>query len=92
MSFYKEFVMKAVLLASALVIGAGTLAFADMPGKDWMSKEQVTTKLKSMGYSDVMKLEADDGHWEGDAMKDGKAFEIHVDPHTGELTKNEPKD
>ena len=37
------------------------------------------------------KLEADDGHWEGDATKGGIAYEIHVDPHTGDLTKTEPK-
>lgn len=83
--------MKAILLAAALVIGAGSLAYADVPGKDWMTKEQVMTKLKGMGYTDVKELEADDGHWEGDAVKDGKTYEIHVDPHSGELTKNEPK-
>ena len=83
--------MKAVLVASALVIGSSMLAYADMPGADWMTKEQITQKLKGMGYTDVMKLEADDGHWEGDAMKDGKTYEVHVDPHTGKLTKNEPK-
>ena len=56
-----------------------------------MTKEQVTQKLQGMGYTDIRKLEADDGHWEGDATKAGVSYEIHVDPHTGDLTKNEPK-
>ena len=84
--------MKSFLFASALVIATGGMALADMPGADWMTKDQVITKLKSLGYSDVRKLEADDGHWEGDAVKDGRIMEVHVDPHSGALTKNEPKD
>lgn len=84
--------MKRILLASAVILGALSSAQADVPGKDWLTKEQVTAKLQQMGFSSVRKLEADDGHWEGDAMKGGKWYEIHVDPHSGALTKNQPKD
>lgn len=84
--------MKTIALAAALVVGAAGLAYADMPGADWMTKDQVTKKLRGMGYTDIRKLEADDGHWEGDATKAGQVYEIHVDPHSGELTKNELKD
>ena len=84
--------MRTLILAAALIVGAAGLAHADMPGADWMTKEQITKKLEGLGYTDIRKLEADDGHWEGDATKGGKAYEIHVDPHSGELTKNEPKD
>jgi hypothetical protein len=83
--------MKTSLLAVALIAGATTFASADMPGKDWITLEQVAQKLHDMGFSSVTKLEADDGHWEGDAVKDGQMYEIHVDPYTGALTKNEPK-
>lgn len=83
--------MKTLSLAAALLLGSATLALADAPGADWMTKEQVTQKLQGMGYTDVRKLEADDGHWEGDATKSGVSYEVHVDPHTGELTKNEAK-
>ena len=84
--------MKILSFAAALLLGtAACAAFADTPGADWMTKEQVTHKLQGMGYTDIRKLEADDGHWEGDATKAGVPYEIHVDPHTGELTKNEPK-
>ena len=83
--------MKSLLLASALVVGMSGMAYADMPGADWMNKDQITNKLTDMGYTNIRKLEADDGHWEGDATKGSTEYEIHVDPHTGELTKNEPK-
>ena len=39
----------------------------------------------------VTELEADDGHWEADATKDGKVYELHIDPKTGKLTKVELK-
>ena len=84
--------MRALIFSAFLACSAAGFAYADMPGADWMPKEQIVEKLKGMGYTDIRKLEADDGHWEGDASKGGKVYEIHVDPHSGELTKNEPKD
>lgn len=89
--------MKSLIVAAALILPVGTFAaagfaWADTPGADWMSKDQITKKLADSGYTDIRKLEADDGHWEGDAMKDGKMMEIHVDPHSGAITKSEPKD
>jgi hypothetical protein len=56
-----------------------------------MTAQQVTEKLRSLGYTEIRELEADDGHWEADVVKDGRTFEVHVDPHSGALTKNEPK-
>jgi hypothetical protein len=55
-----------------------------------MTAQQVTEKLRSLGYTEIRELEADDGHWEADVVKDGRTFEVHVDPHSGALTKNEP--
>ena len=56
---------------AAILAGLGS-AHADTPGADWMAKEQVTKTLLDKGYSDIRKLEADDGHWEGYAIKDGR--------------------
>jgi hypothetical protein len=83
--------MKSLLLAVALVLVLPSWASADTPGKDWMTAQQVTEKLRSLGYTEIRELEADDGHWEADVVKDGRTFEVHVDPHSGALTKNEPK-
>jgi hypothetical protein len=84
--------MKPLLLILSLLIAAPTVALADKPGADWLTHAQVTEKLLAQGFTRVIKLEADDGHWEGDAVKDGKTYEVHVDPHSGALTKSEPKD
>lgn len=75
------------LLASALAFMAAP-ALADAPGKNWISRAQVSKMLAKQGYQ-VTKLEADDGHWEGEATKAGLKYEFHADPVTGKLTKLE---
>ncbi|MDR5784035.1 PepSY domain-containing protein [Caballeronia sp. LZ065] len=78
-----------ILLATATVLAAQT-AFADTPGADWMPKEQAIQKLTQQGYANAY-LKADDGHWEGEATKGGRIYELHVDPHSGAITKSEQK-
>jgi hypothetical protein len=77
--------------AAALLLAGLTAAptLADQPGADWISIEQVTSKLMAAGYSSISEIEADDGHWEGEGMKNGQKHEFHVDPHTGAITKDE---
>jgi hypothetical protein len=41
--------------------------------------------LKS-GYTQVSKIEAEDGRWEGEGIKDGKKMDFHADPKTGVIT------
>jgi hypothetical protein len=80
----------ALLLALGLTAGAAMPAFAgsdDRPGKDWMPIEQVVKTLGDAGYSEISEVEADDGHWEGKAMKDGRLIKFHADPRTGAITK-----
>lgn len=82
--------MKLSPIAMAAILAGLGSARADTPGADWISKEQVTKALQDKGYTDIRKLKADDGHWEGDATKDGQKVEVHVDPHSGAVTKSEP--
>jgi hypothetical protein len=77
------------IVAAAFAMTA-TWALADQPGKDWMSKADVMHKMEGLGYSAIV-MEADDGHWEGEAVKDGKIVEFHADARTGRITKSEPK-
>ncbi|HJS87361.1 MAG TPA: PepSY domain-containing protein [Acetobacteraceae bacterium] len=78
-------------LAFALALAGGaTTAFADMPGPDWMPFEQVVQKLKEAGYTQIAELQADDGHWEGEGMKNGRKMEFHADPRTGVITSEHP--
>lgn len=76
--------------AALLLMGASSVpALADKPGADWISVEQAKAKLVVAGYSNVTKIEADDGHWEGKGVKNSQVHEFHVDPHTGAVTKDE---
>lgn len=65
-------------------------AYADTPGADWIPLEKVQALLKDAGYTQVTKIEADDGQWEGEGLKtDGMKYDFHVDPHSGKVTKEE---
>ncbi|MCP3733963.1 PepSY domain-containing protein [Sphingomonas sp. RP10(2022)] len=77
-----------LLIAAIALAGIGTPALADMPGKGWISSAKVKNILAKRGYR-VTKLEADDGHWEGEATKANIKFEFHVDPRSGAITKME---
>lgn len=83
---------KMALLAAVFLVCGGGLSWADQPGKDWMSIDQAKAKLRADGYTNVTTIEADDGHYEGEGVKNGKVYEFHLDPHTGALTKDEVKD
>lgn len=76
----------ALLLVGSI---AASPALADQPGADWISADQARSKLMAAGYSSITKIEADDGHWEGEGMKNGQKHEFHVDPHTGAITKDQ---
>ena len=83
-------------LGLALTIGASGYALADKrghaPGADWMPADQVRQKLTEAGYKSIKKIKADDGHWEGEGMKNGVKMEFHVDPKTGAIIKEESDD
>lgn len=75
----------AAALAAAVMT---TPALADQPGRGWISMDKVMHMLAKRGYT-VTKIEADDGHWEGEATRQGRHYEFHVDPHSGRITKME---
>ncbi|WP_250517791.1 PepSY domain-containing protein [Caballeronia sp. INDeC2] len=83
--------LKRLAVGTVIIVSAGVSSvFADTPGPDWMSKEEALQKLSAQGYANAY-LKADDGHWEGEATKGGRIYELHVDPRTGMVTKSEPK-
>ena len=83
---------KLMALALGVMLLSGAAAFADTPGADWMPMDQVKQKLMSAGYTTVTKIEADDGHWEGEGVKAGKKMQFHADPKTGAITSEKPND
>ena len=84
--------LASVVFAVALSAGSLNLARADQPGPDWMPAEEVKQKVLQSGYSEVTKLEADDGRWEGEGIKNGQKMDFHADPKTGVITSEELDD
>jgi hypothetical protein len=74
------------VFALALSAGLISLARADQPGPDWMPAQQVIEKVLQSGYTQVTQLEADDGRWEGEGIKNGQKMDFHADPKTGVIT------
>ena len=60
------------------------------PGADWMPLEEVVGKLKAAGYTAIHQIEADDGRWEGEGMKNGTRMEFSADPRTGAILTEHP--
>jgi hypothetical protein len=75
-------------IAAIAVLAIAVPAQADRPGRNWISSAKVTKILAERGYR-VIKIEADDGHWEGEALRHRHKYDFHVDPHSGHITKLE---
>lgn len=84
--------MTRVVVLILALLATTTVARADKPGPDWMPAEKVIEKILQAGYSQVTKIEADDGRWEGEGIKNGKKMDFHADPKTGAITHEKPDD
>jgi hypothetical protein len=82
--------MAVCALALALTASSLDRARADQPGADWMPARQVIEQVLKSGYTQVIKIEVDDGHWEGEGIKNGQKMEFHADPKTGAITSEKP--
>ena len=81
-----------LIVAAVASLGSVNFANADQPGADWMPAEQVKQKILQSGYTQVTKLEADDGRWEGEGLKDGQKMDFHADPKTGAIISEKRDD
>ena len=73
-------------LAAALSFSGLHVARADKPRPDWMTAQQVIEQVLKSGYTQVTRIEAEDGRWEGEGIKNGQKTEFHADPKTGAIT------
>ena len=78
--------LASIALAVALSTGSLNLGRADQPGTDWMPAQQVIEQVLKSGYTQVTKLAADDGRWEGEGVKNGQKMAFQADPKTGVIT------
>ena len=79
-----------VAFVLVLSVASANLAKADQPGPDWMPAQQVIENVLKSGYTQVTQLEADDGRWEGEGIKNGQKMDFHADPKTGVITFEKP--
>ncbi|MDT8342845.1 MAG: PepSY domain-containing protein [Thermohalobaculum sp.] len=77
-------------LALALALPAAALASSDKAVSD-AERARVTEVVTAQGY-EVRKLDREDGMVEVYALKDGKRFELYVNPETGEIVKTKADD
>lgn len=80
-----------VLLAAVLLVGTASLVHADQVGPAWMTLSQVTHDLQSMGYTNIGKIEADDGLWKAHTMKGGLFYKVELDPYSGHVIRLKQK-
>jgi len=81
--------IKSSLLAFIALL-APSLAWAERPGDDWITMTKTEQILNAAGYKLITKIEADDGRWEGEGLKeDGLRYKFRVDPHSGEITRDQ---
>jgi hypothetical protein len=78
-----------LVVTTVLSAASANIAYADddndQPGPDWMPAQQVIEKALQSGYTQISKIKADDGRWEGEGTKNGRKMEFHADPKTGEI-------
>lgn len=80
-------------LLAFIALLAPSLAWADRPGDDWINMTKAGQILNGAGYKLITKIEADDGRWEGTGIKeDGLPYKFRVDPHSGEITRDQRDD
>ena len=80
------------MFVPALAQNAATATINTATQANWMTMEQVQTRLESTGYRDFEKFERDSNKYEvkgTDAQ--GRRVELDVDPVTGDILKTEVK-
>lgn len=95
MSNYARFRLLASAAIFAVALGAPfglAVASTGLQGADLgKTSEEIAASLASQGY-EVRKVKPEDGLMEAYALKDGKRYEIYVDPATGKVTKVKEED
>lgn len=81
----------ALAISTALAFTCSA-ALADKPPSDIKKLSEIVLILEKAGFDPISEIEFDDGHWEIDAYRNGEKREVHVDPRTGEITKDRKDD
>lgn len=81
----KNSLLAVTLGGIAAVTAAQASAKDEKPPPGAMALSAIVTKLEQQGYVPVVDVSLDDGHWEVEAYKEGKRWDLEVDPNSGEI-------
>ncbi|VAV89326.1 hypothetical protein MNBD_ALPHA02-348 [hydrothermal vent metagenome] len=87
--YSKVSIITALILAPAFSVRAEVECDSG-PKSQWMTKTSITKTLKEEEY-EIRKVEVEDGCYEVYAMKDGKKYEIYINPKNGKIVDTEEK-
>ncbi len=81
------------IAALAMMSGTALASSSDCnePKDKWMSINEARAKVSALGY-DVRKVEVDDGCYEVYGTKNGRRYEVYINPVTAEVVKLEQDD
>lgn len=78
----------ALLTSIGLAFASSAALAGDKPPEGSKPLSEIVLKLEQAGYGPFEEIEFDDGRWEIDVYRNGEKRELHVDPKTGEVTKD----
>ncbi|THF62217.1 PepSY domain-containing protein [Pseudothauera rhizosphaerae] len=84
-------IIASFLLASAAFFAA-PLEAAERPPSDARPLSEIVALLERSGYGPIVEIEFDDGRWEVEAYRQGRKFDLKVDPHSGAVLSERPEE
>ncbi|MCQ3830896.1 PepSY domain-containing protein [Microbulbifer elongatus] len=89
----KNSLLAVTLSGIAAVAAAQSHAKDEMPPPGAMALSSLLTKLEQQGYTPVVDVSLERGRWEVEAYKEGRKWDLEVDPNSGEILEvKEDKD
>lgn len=74
----------AAILVS-ICLASTTRGQAQEPGEDAKPLSEIVEALESDGYGPFIEISRDDGYWEVEVSREGVAYELTIDPKTGDV-------
>ena len=81
-----------LVVTTVLAFASGVALAGDRPPEGSKPLSEIVLKLEQAGYGPFEEVEFDDGRWEIDVYRNGEKRELHVDPETGEITRDKKDD
>lgn len=81
----------AFLLASAAFFSM-PLSAASRPPGDARPLSEIVAGLERQGYGPIVEVEFEDGRWEVEAYREGRRFDLRVDPYSGAVISERLED